>query len=190
MRRKLFRVNDAFAEFGIGRRLWVAPEAVRSRYHELAALRHPDKCAGDPLPMSRLNEARSILASHPLRLLHLLDLTGSDPTGPGKYEPDFELFARVGLLTKKAERLCANSSSSPLAAAVNRAEFSTLQEEIALMLDKIAGRIGLLEQKLQAMDSLWPEVQKNEIRTLADEFTFLKKWRQLLLSAQTLLLGG
>ncbi len=182
-------MNDAFAEFGIGRRLWIGPEAVQARYHELAAIRHPDKCAGDPLPMSRLNEARNILASHPLRLLHLLDLTGSDRTGPGKYEPDFELFSRVGLLTKKAERLCANTSS-PLAAAVNRAEVSALQKEITLMLDRIAGRISLLEQKLQAKDSLWPEVHMDEIRTLADEFTFFKKWRQLLLSAQTLLLGG
>lgn len=181
---------DAFAEFGIGRRLWVDPEALQSRYHELAALRHPDKCAGDSLPMSRLNEARGILASHSLRLLHLLDLTGSDRTGPDEYEPDFELFSRVGMLTKKAERISAASSSSPLAAAVNRAETSALQKEIARMLDEIAGRIDRLEQKLRVMDSRWPDVDTNEIRPLADEFTFLKKWRHLLLAAQTLLLGG
>jgi len=47
-----------------------------------------------------------------------------------------------------------------------------------------------LEQKLQAMDSLWPEVHMDKIHSLADEFTFFKKWRQLLISAQTLLLGG
>ena len=190
MRGKLFRVIDAFAEFGIERRIWIDPEALQSRYHELAVVRHPDKCAGDPLPLSRLNEARGILASHSSRLLHLLNLTGPQPAGPGKYQPDFEIFSRVGMLTKNAERLSAGSSSSPLAAAVNRAETSALQKEIARMLDEIACRIDMLEQKLRGVDPLWPDVDTDEIRALADEFTFLKKWRQLLLAAQTLLLGG
>lgn len=181
---------DAFAEFGLERRLWVDPETLQSRYHQLAGPRHPDKCAGDSQPLSRLNEARGILASHSSRLLHLLNLTGLQGVETGRHQPDFELFSRVGRISKNAERLCSDHPSSPLAAAVNRSAIAALQLEIPPMLDEIARRTDALEIRLRALDALWPDVETEEIRSIADEFTYLKKWRQHLLAAQTLLLGG
>ena len=63
-------MTDAFAEFGVERRPWLDPALLQSRYHELAVIRHPDKLGGDSLPLARLNEARRILSSPPLRLRH------------------------------------------------------------------------------------------------------------------------
>ena len=190
MRGKLFRVKDAFAEFGFERRPWLEPVILQSRYHELAALRHPDKCGGDPLPMTRLNTARHILAVPSTRLLHLLELTGRQPMGTKNFSPDFEWFARVGSLAKKATTLCAGKPSSPLALAVRRAEIAALQKEISRRIEETNKRIFSLEKTLRALDSRWPDVTPDEIRTLADEFPFVTKGHQLLRDAQTLLLGG
>jgi curved DNA-binding protein CbpA len=190
LRGKLFRVTDAFAEFGMERRPWLDPAALQSRYHELAVIRHPDKCGGDPRPLSRLNEARRILSSPPLRLRHLLDLTS--PTGPimEHFTPDFEQFARAGSLAKRAEQISAQNASSPLAAAVARAGCASLQKEIAAALDRINLRLEALERIIQSLDASWPDVAPQDIPLLAEEFSFLNKWRQSLRSAQTRLVGG
>ena len=190
LRGKLFRVTDAFAEFGVEKRPWLDPVMLQSRYHELAAVRHPDKCGGDPLPLARLNEARRILASPPARLGHLLALTAKTGMADKKFGPDFELFSLVGTLTKKAEQISEKRDASPLAAAVVRAEAGLLQKEISSALDRINLQIHELEKKVRAMDTIWPDVLPQDLSFLAEEFSFLIKWRQSLRAARTRLLGG
>lgn len=183
-------MTDAFAEFGMERRPWLDPAALQSRYHALAAIRHPDRCGGDSLPLARLNEARRILSSPSLRLRHLLDLT----TLPGRaimhFTPDFEQFASSGALAKRAEQISEKSASSPLADALARTESASIQKEIASALDRINGRLDALEEKIQSLNATWPAVTPQEISLLAEEFSFLNKWRQSLRSAQTRLMGG
>ncbi|MCX6970631.1 MAG: hypothetical protein NTV93_10835 [Verrucomicrobia bacterium] len=183
-------MTDAFAEFGMERRPWLDPAAIQSRYHELAVIRHPDRCGGDPLPLSRLNEARGILSSPPLRLRHLLDLTRPAGLATKRFAPDFEQFARAGSLAKRAEQISAQSASSPLAAAVARAERASLQKEIAEALDRINLRLEALEKNILSLDASWPDVTPQEISLLAEELSFQNKWRQSLRSAQTRLMGG
>jgi curved DNA-binding protein CbpA len=190
LRGKLFRVTDAFAEFGVEKRPWLDPVALQSRYHELAVVRHPDKCGGDPLPLARLNEARRILASPPARLAHLLALTCSQEMAAKKFEPDFELFSQVGTLAERAAHISEKCDSSPLAAAVVGAEAASLRKEISPALDRIDLRIHALEKKIRFMDASWPDVAPQDLTLLAEEFSFLMKWRQSLRAARTRLLGG
>jgi curved DNA-binding protein CbpA len=183
-------VTDAFAEFGIGRRPWLDPDAIQSRYHELAVTRHPDKLGGDSLPLARLNQARGILSSPPLRLRHLLDLTFPADFTPEHFAPDFEQFARAGALARRAGQISEKCALSPLAAAVARSESASLQKEIATELGRINARIDALQKKIRSLDAIWPDVAPHEISLLAEEFSFQHKWRQSLRSAETLLLGG
>ena len=167
LRGELFRVTDAFAEFGMERRPWLDSSALQSRYHELAVIRHPDKCGGDPLPLSRLNEARGILSSPPLRLRHLLELASSPGPIEKHFAPDFDLFARVGELARRAEQISETSASSPLAAAVARAQCASLSEEIASALGRINVRLEALEEKNLSLNASWPDVAPQEIALLA-----------------------
>jgi len=183
-------VTDAFAEFGVEKRLWLDPVALQSRYHELASVRHPDKCGGDPLPLARLNEARRILSSPPLRIGHLLALSGLPEISERKFAPDFELFSLVGSLARNAEQLSETRDSSPLAAAVVRVEAASLQKKISSALDQINLQLDALEKKICAMDQAWPDVAPLDLALLADEFSFLMKWRKSLRAARTRLLGG
>lgn len=185
-------MTDAFAELGFDRRPWLDPAAVRERYHELAAARHPDKCGGDPAPLARLNEARATLSSPPLRLRHLLDLDA--PRGPDaeKFEPDFGLFARVGNLTKQAGELAGKMpvDTPPLAAAVARSGAARLAKEIASALDGISLRTNALEEKIRSFDAAWPDVDRKAVALAAEEFSYLIKWAKSLRSARALLVGG
>lgn len=183
-------MTDAFAEFGMERRPWLDPALLQSRYHELAVLRHPDKSGGDSLPLARLNQARRILSSTPLRLRHLLDLTHAPDLVTDRFAPDFDQFARAGALATRAEQISEKSTSSPLAAAVARSESASLQKEISSALDRINLRLDAMEKKLQSLNASWPDVTPQEISLLAEEFSFQHKWRQSLRTAQTRLLGG
>ena len=175
-------MTDAFAEFGLEARPWLEPSAILSQYHELAALRHPDKCGGDPLPLSALNEARRILTSPTLRLRHLLELHGFAADHAGTFEPDFEFFSQVGTLAKKAAALSGGAEESPGAA--------PLQQEIAALLKSIHLRIRNGEEKIRSLDAAWPDFAPHELARLAEEFSYLKKWEKSLADARTLLLGG
>jgi len=185
-------VTDAFAVLGLEWRPWLDPAALQSRYHDLAAVRHPDKCGGDPLPLARLNEARAILSSPPLRLRHLLALDGSLGTVAEKFHPDFELFSHVGTLIKKAEQLSGKMAlpSPALTAAVLGPEASALQKEISAALDRINLQLDALEKNIRSLDENWPDVKPQAISLIAEEFSFLKKWRESLRSARTCLIGG
>ena len=183
-------MTDAFAEFGVERRPWLDPALLQSRYHELAVIRHPDKLGGDSLPLARLNEARRILSSPPLRLRHLLDLTHPPGLVTNRFAPDFEQFARAGALAKRAEQISEMSSSSPLAAAVARAESASLQKEISSVLDRINLRLDAMEKNILSLNASWPDVTPQEISLLAEELSFQNIWRQSLRSAQTRLMGG
>lgn len=183
-------MTDAFAEFGLERRPWWDAATIQSRYHELAALRHPDKCGGDPLPLARLNEARKILVSHSLRLRHLLD------SSPGvlecKFQPDFDLFSLVGNLARKAGAVSTkrDSATSELTAAIARAEVVSLEKEIDLASERIRCLMDGLEEKIRDLNVSWPDISSQQIALLAEEAAFYQKWGQSLRDAKTLLLGG
>ncbi len=181
-------MTDAFAEFGVERRPWLDPASLQARYHELAAVRHPDKCGGDPLPLARLNEARGILSSHPLRLRHLIALDTSREMTAEKFVPDFELFSQIGMLTKMAGQISGEnrSASSPPAAA----EAALLQKKISAALERINLQLESLEGKIRSLDAVWPDRNPNDLNRIAEEFSYLKKWRDSLRDARTLLLGG
>jgi curved DNA-binding protein CbpA len=177
-------VTDAFAEFGWEQRPWLDPEAVQTRYHELAALRHPDKCGGDPLPLARLNEARGILASHAARLRLLLITAASPPDDSKKFQPDFELFSQIGTLVTKADQFSASYDPE------SGQETSPLESEISRAIRHIQLQIHGLEEKIRALDTMWPNVPSTDLALLAEEFSFLIKWRKSLREARTRLLGG
>jgi curved DNA-binding protein CbpA len=181
-------VTDAFAEFGVERRPWLDPASLRARYHELAAVRHPDKCGGDPLPLARLNEARGILSSPALRLRHLLALDTTREMTAEKFAPDFGLFSEVGMLTKMAGKISGenHSASSPTATA----EAASLENKISAALERINLQLESLEEKIRSLDAFWPDGNPNELNRIAEEFSYLKKWRDSLRAARTLLLGG
>jgi DnaJ-domain-containing protein 1 len=185
-------VTDAFAELGFERRPWTDPDRLQARYHELARLRHPDASGGDPAPLARLNESRSILIDPAVRIRHLLALEWPDAKCPEKFQPDFDLFSRIGHVTRRAEDLAEKQESarSPLAAAVVRAQAQTALNELAENAQTLDVRLRALEASLREIDSRWPQVAADELARMADEFAFLQKWRKSIAFARTRLLGG
>jgi len=191
MRRELFGVTDAFAEFGIGRRPLPDRRAVDLRYHELAALRHPDRIGGDPLPLTRLNEARRILISNPERLLHLLQLTYPDTRTAPAFSPDFETFALVGNLENSAAAflLKYEQADSPIAKALLHSDAIALENAFKEAREKIASLSGIAVSKIQALDSRWPDVSAGELSRAAEESAFFQKWSETLRKSSARLLG-
>lgn len=185
-------MTDAFAEFGFEKRPWLDPGEIRTRYHELAVPRHPDKCGGDPVPLSRLNEARGILTHHTQRLRHLLELTGPADDAGKTFQPDFNVFSRVGTLVAGATTISQkrNSPAGSLTAALSQSASESLRAEIEQAIREISERIARLEEKIRALDARWPDCGREELALVAGEFSFLRKWHESLREARTLLLGG
>lgn len=185
-------MSDAFAELGFDRRPWTDPDLLQARYHELARVRHPDASGGDPAALTRLNEARGILADPAARIRHLLALACLDAGCPEKFQPDFDLFSRIGHVTRRAEDLAEKQESarSPLAAAVARTQAQAALDELADNGQELDARLRELEASLREIDSRWPQVAANDLARMADEFAFLQKWRKSVASARTRLLGG
>jgi hypothetical protein len=106
------------------------------------------------------------------------------------FEPDFELFARVGTLTKKAADFAGECGRKSDPDPVENPDAIALQKEIASLLERINFQIRDAEEKLRSLDDRWPHVAPGEVSRLAEEFSYLKKWERSLSGARTLLLGG
>ncbi len=185
-------MTDAFAEFGIGRRPLLDRQVVDGRYLELAALRHPDRLAGDQAPLTRLNEARRLLLSDPARLLHLLHLTFPEAPAATSFSPDFEIFALIGSLEKSTEALAQKyeKADSPIAKALLKAEAVPLEKSVREALDKIEALGRIVSSKIQDLDSRWPDVTAGELSRVAEESAFFRKWSESLRKSSVSLLGG
>ena len=66
---------DHFAALSEPRRPWLDLEKLKSRFHILAAARHPDRgMTNDPERFASLNTSYNVLRDHAARLRHLLEL--------------------------------------------------------------------------------------------------------------------
>lgn len=185
-------MTDAFAEFGIARRPILDRHTVDLRYHELAALRHPDRSSGDPAPLTRLNEARRILLSDPARLLHLLNLTFPEAVALPSFSPDFEIFSLVGNLEKSTACFAQKyeQADSPIARALLKTDAIALEKAIKETGDKV-DRLGIIVlSKIQGLDSRWPDVTAGELARVAEEAAFFQRWSESLRKSSVSLLGG
>lgn len=90
------------------------------------------------------------------------------------------MFSKVGLLVRQAEQISAKKEATTEA----------LEKAILEMLALIAQRLEALEENIRQLDSRWPGVLPGELAVLAEEISFLEKWRKSLREARTLLLGG
>lgn len=185
-------MTDAFAEFGFEKRPWLDPQVLQSRYHELASIRHPDRCGGVPHPLSRLNEARGILASPSSRLRHLLNFLPPPANPECHFQPDFDLFSSVGDLSRRAEILATkrDQATSPLTAVLAKSEIDTLEKELLPAVERLNGLARALEEKILGLDARWPDVRADELAVLAEEDGFYQNWQRTLREARTRLLGG
>lgn len=185
-------MTDAFAEFGIGRRPLLDRRAVDARYHGLAALRHPDRLAGDQAPLTRLNEARKILLSDPARLLHLLHLTFPEAPAANSFSPDFEIFSLIGNLEKSTAAFMQKyeQTDSPIAKALLKTEAVALENAVREAGEKIDALGRLVLSKIRDLDSRWPDVTAGELARVAEEAAFFQKWSESLRKSSVSLLGG
>lgn len=192
MRRELFGVTDAFAEFGIARRPLLDRQAIDVCYHGLAALRHPDRLAGDQSPLTRLNEARRILLSDQARLLHLLHLTYPEAPAANSFSPDFEIFSLVGNLENSTAAFVQKygQTDSPIAKALLKTEAVALEKAVREAGEKIDALGRIVFSKIQDLDSRWPDVTAEELARVAAESAFFRKWNGSLRKSSVSLLGG
>lgn len=185
-------MTDAFAEFGLPRRPLLDPSAIDSRYLELAALRHPDRCGGNPTPLTRLNEARGILLSDTSRLLHLSKLIYPEIQAEPSFSPDFELFSLVGNLEKSTASFAQKheQAESPIAKALLKTEAVALEKAVREARKKIENLEKSVAEKIRDLDSRWPDVDANQLARAAEESAFLQRWDESLRKSAVNLLGG
>lgn len=175
LRGKLLRVTNAFAEFGWPPRLWCDPDDVQARYRELAPTRHPDHCQGHQEPLRNLNQARSILLSHPARIQHFLALRSGQHELTAPFQPDFDSFAHVANLCQQAAQLPPNSPPEKLLA------------ELKATTTEIEKKLHDLDDSLRAL-SATPAPPSARLLPIAEEYQFLLRWKKSLHEARTSLL--
>lgn len=176
---------DYFAELGLPRVTWIEAEEIKSRHHKLMASCHPDKSHGDAERATRLNEARRILEKPATRLRHFLELEFPDFTVLQKPQQDWDLFCRIGDASKLAKAAAAAQtySTTPLARAVAGAKC----KEASTRLQALQGELDMRERDLAQKTRSLPTDDPFTISSLAEEWTFLSRWKSVIHDARAAL---
>lgn len=179
-------MTDPFAVLGLPRRPWVAPDAVRQRYQELAAAAHPDRPGGSEIALAALNHARQTLTVHSQRLRAL----APHPTSAQAFQPDWTLFTEIGSLESDAKRWSSafRSSTSPLQRAVLTAQKKSLETKWSETRRRLDTFLGALEKETREADKRWPE--SAGLPALAEAWTYAERWSASLDETRALLAGA
>ncbi|HEY5812497.1 MAG TPA: J domain-containing protein [Terrimicrobiaceae bacterium] len=172
-------MEDAFALLGFAPRPLIDEAALKERYLQLAAARHPDSSAGDDEKFHRLQVAYKKLREPASRLLHLAELGSHSErrkgTGP---TPDAELFLAAGSAVHLArgvfERV--EKSTSVLARALLCREIAAVLRDVRNASKSVQTAREELVKSLENFDRRWPEVSRDELSALASSFKFLSRW--------------
>ncbi len=171
---------DHFALFGQPRQTWLDPNELKDRYQRLAKVSHPDHAtaATAESDFGKLAEAYRVLVDDKLRLQHLLQLEGVDPSRnnavPARLLP---LFSNIGEFMARSDQLQRrlNEAANPLSKSILQAEVIACRNEVARLLQQTRRLVEEARQESVALNSSWP----NELPRVAELyllFAYLGRW--------------
>jgi curved DNA-binding protein CbpA len=173
---------DAFSLFDLERRPVISEPALKEKYLQMAADRHPDTSGGDDEDFHLVQEAYKILRDPTARLRHLLDLQFPGQRKDGGHAPHAELFMRAGNAVQAARAVSQrlDSASSTLARALLSPEIAAALRQIREAFAAVQKADDELTAQLEDLDRRWPEISPEELSGLASSFKFLSRWKSQL----------
>jgi curved DNA-binding protein CbpA len=184
-------MTDFFALLRLPRRPWLNEDAVKARFLELSATKHPDKAENKleaESGFAELNAASNILKNPRERILHLLALEGFPRGGHVQNVPPaaMELFGEVGLLLRETDSFLAGKSkaSSPMMKAQLFAAGLEWTDKLQAAVGRISTRLSDLFQQIQAIDARWTSLEESDktaalhqLEQISRALGFLERWR-------------
>ena len=174
-------MTDHFAVLGVPRAAWADAEELKTRFHRLSAVRHPDAAGGDSTAFTDLNAAWQTLRDPAGCLRHFLELehpdalaSASTTTAPAELA---DVFMDIAGLRQAAQKFAAKfaAASSPLTKAMLEPERVALRTRLAALASDLETRIVQITSALRA-ETLSPP----QLATSLASLVFLGKWSALL----------
>jgi curved DNA-binding protein CbpA len=179
-------MTDYFALFGLPRRPWLDLEALKQRFHDLAAAHHPD-VSGNTEKFAEVNAAYQVLRDPAARLRHLLELeytteAGSEPQIP---PPLAERFMEVATIEREVHVFLHEQStaSSAVGRSLLAGERFAIQHDIERIVDELELDWSRTDQLLRVENSMWEQRNletPHRLAQLQQEFAYLSKWLKQL----------
>ena len=179
-------MTDYFALFGLQRRPWLDLEALKHRFHELAAMHHPD-ASGDTAKFAEVNAAYQLLRDPAARLRHLLELeytteAGTEPQIPA---PLAERFMEVATIEREVHVFLHEQStaSSAVGRSLLASERFAIEHDIQKIVDELELDWSRTDQLLRVESSMWEQrtaETPHRLALLQQEFAYLAKWLKQL----------
>lgn len=178
--------ESPFDLLGLPPRPAIDPDALKDAYRRLAAVQHPDSPGSEAGRMAALNAARRILEDVPARLRLLASACPSAAEPPPRSEPDWSFAQELQRACTASAEWIAQFSATPsaLQKALLLAKLPPLRAEHTRLAVALDARAGDLEARLTDLDARWPAVFREELETLAGEWTFWKRQHDHLAEAR------
>ncbi len=175
-------MTDYFALLGLPRRPWLDPEALKERFHQLAAQHHPD-VAGKSAAFEGINAAYRVLRDPASRLRHLLELEEvCEPAQSAKLPPSLtDRFMEVATFEREIHVFLKQlgAAESAIQKSMLAAERFAMQRDVEKLVSELEADRVRLVQLLQVEDHLWGQRNADthhRLASLQQEFAFLAKW--------------
>ena len=186
-------MTDCFALLNFPRRPWLAPDALKQRFHELSAEVHPDQAhdATDEAKaelqqrFTEVNAAHQCLGDAKSRVRHLLELELGQAPGNVKSIPGemTDWFMEIGAVCREVDAFLARKEAqdSPLLQAALMGEGMELNEKVAKMHGRLQAELARVDAELQSLGQAWEALDgQAEGRTEALPLTRLEALGQRL----------
>jgi len=155
-------------------------EKLSDQHKKLAALHHPDRQdrSGDDSQYKLINIAYKTLKSPAKRLMHMMDIAGTDYTKRGTVSDHLlDLFMSTAKLLQDADAFLRKKSNttSALALALLEGESQQIQELLGKQIEIIeTEQSSSIQQAAQSADN------NNSLEHSARDLAFLEKWQAQL----------
>lgn len=164
-------MRDFFALLGESPRPWLDPEALKAKYHQLTAERHPD-VAGASVDFADINRAYQTLADPAARLRHLLDLESAGAISRLQPVPEeiAVFFGPVAQASQAVETIMKRyaGAASPLAKALLSTERYRAQERLEQVIAELQEKQTALLSRVREVDELWDTDRASALRRVPE----------------------
>jgi hypothetical protein len=173
--------RDPFALLEIPQRPYLDLELLESTLRRLSALHHPDQKTGNTHSFQQLQEAAAVLRSPASRLRLLANSSEKIPFPSAAGE----LFLLMAAGLEKSQAILAryHKTSGALSKALLMPALLEAHSHLIKAEEALQSWKKNLDQELHTLDASWPKVDKRELLSLANSFTFADRWHQQLREA-------
>jgi DnaJ-domain-containing protein 1 len=154
-------MTDCFALFSQPRRPWLELEELKTKFHAMAAVQHPDaRASGDANGFAALNAAYATLRDPALRLSHLLALeeraaSAGTPAIPSDLADSFMAIAELRRALRDL-RQRQRGGGSKVVRAVFADEKRELEGKSLGLLEALEVEHARAMNDLRDLDAVWP----------------------------------